>query len=217
MTRFHDTINNPIFESIIIIYFEHIYLMKLIFATNNKNKIKEIKPFLTDSIKLFSLEDINCFEDIPETSNTITGNALQKAQYVYDKYGHNCFADDTGLEIESLNNAPGIYSARYAGEQKSAENNMKKVLAELNNNPNRNAQFKTVIALIINGEEILFEGIAKGKITTIKSGSEGFGYDPIFKPEGFDITFSEMSLAEKNKISHRGKAVRQLTYYLSSL
>lgn len=191
--------------------------MKLVFATNNKNKIKEIKHLLNDTTKLLSLEEINCNEEIPETSDTIAGNALQKAQYVYEKYGYNCFADDTGLEIDSLNGAPGIYSARYAGEQKSTEDNMEKVLSELNNNPNRTAQFKTVIALIINGKETLFEGIAKGNITKIKSGSEGFGYDPIFKPESYDITFSEMSLDEKNKISHRSKAVKKLVTYLASL
>lgn len=191
--------------------------MKLVFATNNKNKIKEIKHLLNDTIKLLSLEEINCNEEIPETSDTITGNALQKAQYVYEKYGCNCFADDTGLEIESLNGAPGIFSARYAGEQKSSEDNMNKVLTKLKNSSNRNAQFKTVIALIIDGKETLFEGIAKGEITNEKSGSAGFGYDPIFKPKGFNITFSEMDLAEKNKISHRGKAVNKLISYLAAL
>jgi len=184
--------------------------MQLVFATNNKNKIKEIKNLIGNSLELLSLADINCNEEIPETSETITGNALQKAQYVYDNYGYNCFADDTGLEIESLNGEPGIYSARYAGEQRDANDNMSKVLVNLKDKPNRNAHFKTVIALIIDGKETLFEGIAKGEITTTKSGSEGFGYDPIFKPEGYDITFSEMSLEEKNKISHRGKAVTQL-------
>jgi len=191
--------------------------MKLVFATNNKNKIKEIKNLLSNSIELLSLEDINCKEEIPETSDSIAGNALQKAKYVFDNYGHNCFADDTGLEIESLNGEPGIYSARYAGLQRDANDNMNKVLAKLKDENNKNAHFKTVIALIINGKETLYEGIAKGKITNKKSGTEGFGYDPIFKPIGFDITFSEMSLEEKNKVSHRGKAVRQLTDYLSSL
>jgi len=191
--------------------------MKLVFATNNKNKIKEIKNLLSNSIELLSLEDINCKEEIPETSDSIAGNALQKAKYIFDNYGHNCFADDTGLEIESLNGEPGIYSARYAGLQRDANDNMNKVLAKLKDENNKNAHFKTVIALIINGKETLYEGIAKGKITNKKSGTEGFGYDPIFKPIGFDITFSEMSLEEKNKVSHRGKAVRQLTDYLSSL
>lgn len=191
--------------------------MKLVFATNNKNKIKEIKLLLENFIELLGLEDINCHEDIPETSETIEGNALQKAKYVYEKYGYNCFADDTGLEIESLGGAPGVYSARYAGEQKLAEDNMNKVLLKLKGAENRKAQFKTVIALIIDGGEYLFEGIVQGKITKTKSGSEGFGYDPIFKPNGFNITFSEMSLDEKNKISHRGKAVQKLITYLTSL
>ncbi|MDG1475819.1 MAG: non-canonical purine NTP diphosphatase [Vicingaceae bacterium] len=188
--------------------------MQLVFATNNKNKIKEINNLIGNSIELLSLEDINCLEDIPETSDTIAGNALQKAQYVFDKYGYNCFADDTGLEIESLNNEPGIYSARYAGPQRNSNDNMDKVLAGLKNKENRNAHFKTVIALIIDGKETLFEGIAKGEITESKSGSEGFGYDPIFKPQGYEITFSEMNLDEKNKISHRAKAMKQLVNYL---
>jgi XTP/dITP diphosphohydrolase len=188
--------------------------MKLVFATNNKNKIKEINNLLGNSIELLSLEDINCFEEIPETSETIAGNALQKAQYVFEKFGYNCFADDTGLEIESLNGEPGIYSARYAGERRNARDNMDKVLDDLKDKTNRNAHFKTVIALIIDGKESLFEGIAKGEITESKSGSEGFGYDPIFKPNNYNITFSEMNLDEKNKISHRGKAVRLLTKYL---
>ncbi len=189
--------------------------MKLVFATNNKNKIKEIKNLLSDSIELLRLEDINCLEDIPETSDSIAGNALQKAQYVYNKYGYNCFADDTGLEIESLNGEPGIYSARYAGEQRDANDNMDKVLANLKDKTNRKAHFKTVIALIIDGKETLFEGVAEGEITPSKSGSEGFGYDPIFKPNNYNITFSEMNLEEKNKISHRGKAVRLLTQHLT--
>jgi XTP/dITP diphosphohydrolase len=191
--------------------------MQLVVATNNKNKVKEIENLLAGSLELLSLKDINCTEDIPETSDTIAGNALQKAKYVFDNYGYNCFADDTGLEIESLNGEPGIYSARYAGKIKSAEQNIEKVLKKLENVKNRNAQFKTVIALIIDKKETLFEGIAKGEITQIKSGSEGFGYDPIFKPQGYNNTFSEMSIDEKNKISHRGKAVKKLTEHLSSL
>jgi XTP/dITP diphosphohydrolase len=191
--------------------------MKLVFATNNKNKIKEIKTLLSSSIELLSLENINCLEEIPETSDTIAGNALQKAKYVAEKYGYNCFSDDTGLEIESLNGEPGIYSARYAGEQKSAEDNMDKVLKGLEGNKDRKAHFKTIIALIIDGKEMLFEGVSNGEITKTKSGNDGFGYDPIFQPEGYAITFSEMSLEEKNKISHRGKAVRKLIDYLSTL
>jgi XTP/dITP diphosphohydrolase len=190
-------------------------MSKLVFATNNNHKIQEIKQLLNNSIELLSLDDISCIEEIPETSNSIAGNALQKAQYVYEQYGYNCFADDTGLEIESLNGEPGIYSARYAGEHKSAEDNMEKVLSALKDKKNRSAQFKTVIALIIEGKETLFEGIVKGEITKTKSGSEGFGYDPIFKPNGFDITFSEMKMEEKNKISHRAKAIRQLKDSLS--
>ena len=189
-------------------------MLQLVFATNNKNKIKEIKKLIGDSIELLSLADINCSEDIPETSDTIAGNALQKAQYVFEKYGYNCFADDTGLEIESLNSEPGIYSARYAGTQRDANDNMAKVLTNLKDEVNRNAHFKTVIALIIDGNESLFEGIAEGEITETKSGSKGFGYDPIFKPIGYETTFSEMSLDEKNEISHRGKAVRQLSTFL---
>lgn len=188
--------------------------MKLVFATNNKNKIKEINNLIGDSIELLSLADINCHEDIPETADTIAGNALQKANYVFGKYGYNCFADDTGLEIDSLNGEPGIYSARYAGPQRDSNDNMDKVLVNLEEKPNRNAHFKTIIALIINGKESLFEGVAKGEITKHKSGSKGFGYDPIFKPEGFNATFSEMSLEEKNKISHRAKAIKKLVNWL---
>lgn len=188
--------------------------MKLVFATNNKNKIKEIKLLLDNSLEILSLEDIGCLEDIPETADTIEGNAIQKAKYVYDKFGYNCFADDTGLEIEALNGEPGIYSARYAGEQKNAEDNMNKVLEKLQGKTNRKAQFKTVIALIINGKTTCFEGVAKGEMTTQKSGSKGFGYDPIFKPSGYELTFSEMDLDLKNQISHRAKAVAQLSNYL---
>ena len=191
--------------------------MKLVFATNNKNKIKEIKALLPDSLTILSLDDIGCHEDIPETADTITGNALQKAKHVFDKYGYNCFADDTGLEIEALNGEPGIYSARYAGPQRDANDNMDKVLANLKGKDNRSAHFKTVIALIIEDSTTLFEGVANGEITTTKSGVEGFGYDPIFKPKGYDITFSEMSLEEKNKISHRGKATQQLIQHLNRL
>ena len=188
--------------------------MKLVFATNNKNKIKEIKNLVGNSIELLSLEDINCLEEIPETADTIAGNALQKAKHVFDNYGYNCFADDTGLEIDALNGEPGIYSARYAGEAKSAEANMEKVLTKLKGKSDRKAKFITVIALIIDGKETLFEGVAKGEMTASKSGFEGFGYDPIFKPEGHAITFSEMNLTEKNKISHRAIATKQLINFL---
>ncbi len=188
--------------------------MKLVFATNNKNKIKEIKNLIGNSIELLSLAAIGCDVELPETSSTLKGNALQKAQYVYDNFGYNCFADDTGLQIDALNGNPGVYSARYAGLNCNSDNNMDKVLLELKHKTNRNAQFKTVIALIIDGKKSFFEGSVKGKIITKKCGVDGFGYDPIFKPDGYDITFSEMDLDEKNKISHRAKAVKQLANWL---
>lgn len=189
-------------------------MIKLVFATNNKNKIKEIKHLIGNSIELLSLEDIGCLEDIPETADTIEGNAIQKAKYVYDNYGYNCFADDTGLEIEILNGEPGVFSARYAGDQKDANDNMDKVLEKLIAESNRNAHFKTVIALIINGELTCFEGIVNGEITRSKSGQDGFGYDPIFKPNGYEKTYSEMDLDEKNKISHRAIATKKLIQFL---
>ncbi len=191
--------------------------MKLVFASNNKNKIAEIKQMLPQSIELLSLEDIGCTEDIPETSNTIEGNAILKANYVTEKYGFNCFADDTGLEVESLNGAPGVYSARYAGEAKNADANMDKLLSELKDKENRNAQFKTVITLNINGEQHLFEGIIKGQIITEKRGNKGFGYDPIFVPEGFQSTFAEMEMSEKATLSHRGIATRKLIEFLKTI
>lgn len=188
--------------------------MQLVSATNNANKIKEIKQLLPTSLNLLSLQEINCLVDIPETSNTIMGNAIQKAQYVYNNYGYNCFADDTGLEVEVLKGEPGVYSARYAGEHKNADDNMDLLLSKLYEKENRKARFITVIALIIDGEVNCFEGIVDGTITKEKSGKEGFGYDPIFKPNGYNITFSEMELDEKNKISHRGIAVRKLVDFL---
>lgn len=191
-------------------------MIKLVFATNNENKIKEINALLTNSIKLLSLKDIGCHEDIPETSDTIKGNAILKARYVYEKYGYNCFADDTGLEINSLNGEPGVFSARYAGEEKDPGKNMDKVLQKLASQKDRTAQFKTVVALVIKGETTTFEGIIEGKITTEKHGKDGFGYDPIFKPNGYEITFAEMPLSEKNNISHRGRAVKKLINFLNS-
>jgi XTP/dITP diphosphohydrolase len=188
--------------------------MKLVFASNNKNKILEIQSMLPKSIQIISLDEINCFEEIPETSETIEGNAILKANYVTQKYGFDCFADDTGLEVESLNNEPGVFSARYAGEQKNADDNMNKLLANLEDKTNRSAQFKTVIALNLNGKQHLFTGIAKGEITLEKTGNQGFGYDPIFQPENFKETFAQLSLAIKNKISHRGKATLQLIDFL---
>ena len=188
--------------------------MKLVFATNNQNKVNEIKSLLGEGIEIVSLKDIGCNEELPETQETLEGNALQKARYVADNYNVNCFADDTGLEIESLNGAPGVYSARYAGENCVAEDNMTKILSELDGKENRKAKFRTIVALILKGEEHSFEGQIDGSITDSKSGSDGFGYDPIFQPNGFDITFSEMSMAEKNAISHRGKAVAKLVEFL---
>mgnify|MGYP003689699041 FL=1 len=166
--------------------------MKLVFATNNPNKLSELQALVPQGIEILSLKEINCNEELPETNPTLEGNALQKAQYVYQNYGFNCFADDTGLGIEALCGAAGVYSARYAGEDCKAEDNMKKVLTKLENKDNRNAKFRTVIALIIKGKENLFEGECSGKITKTKSGAEGFGYDPIFTPEGNEITFDEM-------------------------
>ena len=190
--------------------------MKLVFATNNKNKIKEVQKLIPQHLSLLSLEDIGCHEDIPETKDTIEGNALQKAQYVKLHYGYDCFADDTGLEVSALNGAPGVYSARYAGEEKNAEANMQKLLSALSGKNNRTAQFKTVIALIMENETTLLTGICKGEIIHEKRGDGGFGYDPIFKPEGFDETFAEMDLDVKNIIGHRGKATKKLLDHLSN-
>jgi XTP/dITP diphosphohydrolase len=191
--------------------------MKIVFASNNKNKIKEIQQLLPDSIKIMSLESIGCFEEIPETANTIEGNAIQKANYITEKYGLDCFADDTGLEVAALDGEPGVLSARYAGNQRSDEDNMTKLLKNLSDKPNRSAQFKTVIALNLRGKQYLFTGIAGGEIILEKRGTAGFGYDPIFKPENYQETFAEMDLSLKNKISHRGKAVQQLITFLHSI
>jgi XTP/dITP diphosphohydrolase len=188
--------------------------MKLVFASNNKNKVQEIRHQLPADIELLSLEDIGCLEDIPETADTIEGNAILKADYVTKNYGYECFADDTGLEVDALNGAPGVYSARYAGEEKSAEANMDRLLAELQGNNNRQAQFKTVIALNLNGQQHLFTGIVAGNITQQKAGNEGFGYDPIFMPVGLNLTFAQVSLTEKALLSHRGRAVKQLIEFL---
>ncbi|MFC0777967.1 non-canonical purine NTP diphosphatase [Flavobacterium sp. HJSW_4] len=190
--------------------------MNLVFASNNKNKIAEIQSMLPENIKILSLEDINCLEDIPETADTIEGNAILKADYVTQKYGYDCFADDTGLEVNALNGEPGVYSARYAGEQKNADDNMNKLLNALENKEDRSAQFKTVITLNLEGKQYLFTGIAKGEITPVKTGTNGFGYDPIFKPENFDETFAQLPLETKNTIGHRGKAVKQLIDFLNA-
>jgi len=190
--------------------------MKLVFASNNKNKIREIQLLLPETIQLLSLEDIGCNEEIPETADTIEGNAILKADYVTQKYGYNCFADDTGLEVKALNGEPGVFSARYAGAQKDANDNMDKLLLNLRDKINRTAQFKTVIALNLNGEQTLFTGIIKGKIIETKIGTNGFGYDPIFVAEGYDKTFAELTIEEKSDISHRGLAVKQLVDFLNS-
>ena len=189
--------------------------MKICFATNNQNKLKEIREALKNKVEILSLSDINCFDELPENQNTLEGNSREKAEYVTKKFKVSCFADDTGLEIEALNGEPGVYSARYAGEPSNSQNNIDKVLNKLSSESNRKAQFRTIITLILDGEEHQFEGTAKGQITTQRSGEDGFGYDPIFIPDGYDITFAEMSVDQKNKISHRGIAVRKLIDYLS--
>ena len=188
--------------------------MKLVFASNNKNKIQEIQALVSNSIQILSLEEIGCTEDIPETADTIEGNAILKANYVTEKYGYDCFADDTGLEVYALNGAPGVYSARYAGEQKDANDNMDKLLDELKDKSNRKANFKTVIALNLNGKQNLFTGIINGKIIEEKIGTNGFGYDPIFVAEGYEKTFAELTMEEKSTISHRGIAVKELILFL---
>lgn len=190
--------------------------MKLVFATNNLNKIKEVQALIPEHITLLSLKDIGCLEDIPETQDTIEGNAIQKSEYIKTNYGYDCFADDTGLEVETLNGEPGVYSARYAGEQRNAHENMDKLLFKLNGKPNRNAQFKTVISLQLHNKEYTFTGICKGEITHQKNGKQGFGYDPIFKPIGYHITFAEMDLSLKNLIGHRGRAISKLITFLNS-
>lgn len=191
--------------------------MKIVFASNNKNKIHEIQSMLPENIQIVSLESIGCFEEIPETADNIEGNAILKANYITQKYGFDCFADDTGLEVDSLNGQPGVFSARYAGEQKNADDNMDKLMKELSGKPNKNAQFKTVIALNFKGKQHLFVGIASGKITSEKMGTCGFGYDPIFKPSGYEKTFAELSLEVKNEISHRGKATKLLIEFLQKV
>ncbi len=190
--------------------------MKLVFATNNPNKLKEVQEMLPNTIELLSLSDINCYDEIDETEMSLEGNATLKADYITQKYGYDCFADDTGLEVESLNGKPGVYSARFAGEPSNSENNMQKLLTELKNKSNRNAQFRTAVSLNINDANFLFEGICKGAILEKKQGEKGFGYDPIFKPENNTNSFAEMSSEEKNIISHRGIAIKKLVSFLSS-
>ncbi|WP_313806443.1 non-canonical purine NTP diphosphatase [Flavobacterium sp.] len=192
-------------------------MLQLVFASNNKNKIKEIQQLVPSDIRILSLEDIGCDVDIPETAETIEGNAILKANYVTKNYGYPCFADDSGLEVDALNGEPGVYSARYAGLQRNDDDNMIKVLTNLQNQSNRKANFKTVIALNLNGEQHLFTGIINGEIIHEKRGTNGFGYDPIFVAEGYHKTFAELSMEEKSAISHRGKAVKQLISYLQKM
>lgn len=192
--------------------------MKLVFATNNKHKLDEVRKITSHHpVEIVSLAEINCFDDIPETADTLEGNALQKAHYIQEKFGLNCFADDTGLEVEALHNAPGVYSARYAGPEHDSEANMKKLLHEMEGKENRKARFRTVIALVWNGKTYTFDGIVNGTITTTKRGENGFGYDPIFIPEGYEQTFAELGNDIKNQISHRAKAVEKLDEFLTQL
>ena len=188
---------------------------KFVFATNNTHKLEEVTAILGDKIELLSMKDIHCHADIPETADTLEGNALLKARYIFENYNMDCFADDTGLEVEALNGAPGVYSARYAGDAHNSEANMRKLLQDMEGIENRKAQFRTVFALIINGKEHLFEGIVKGEITKHRCGSSGFGYDPVFIPEGYTQTYAEMGNTLKNKISHRALATNKLCNFLS--
>jgi XTP/dITP diphosphohydrolase len=191
--------------------------MKLVFATNNEHKLTEIREMLGDRFELVSLSDIGCDEDIPETRDTLEGNASQKACYIFEKFGLDCFADDTGLEVEALGMAPGVYSARYAGPQRNSSDNIKRLLSELDKINNRKARFRTVISLIMNGNETLFEGIVDGEILRETRGEMGFGYDPVFQPESLNFSFAEMDLTDKNEISHRGRAFNKLINYLKKL
>lgn len=186
----------------------------LVFATNNLHKLEEVRDILGGSFRIASLKEIGCIDDIPETADTLEGNALQKARYVKDKFGYDCFADDTGLEVEALGGAPGVFSARYAGLGHDSEANMRKLLKELEGKTNRQAQFRTVVALILEGREYTFEGIVRGTILTERRGTAGFGYDPVFVPEGYAETFAEMGSEEKNRISHRARAVQKLADFL---
>ncbi len=188
--------------------------MKIVFATNNKNKVKEVKALLPDHIEILSLEDIGCKDEIVEDADTIEGNARIKADYITEKYGYDCFADDTGLEVDALNGAPGVYAARYAGNEATYEDNVQKMLREMKDKTNRKARFITVVALNLQGKQYLFKGVCEGKILEENRGDAGFGYDPIFQPEGFKRSFAEMDLEEKGKVSHRGKAIKELITFL---
>ena len=188
--------------------------MKLVFATNNLNKLKEVQEILSDSIEVLSLKDIGCFEDVEETEATLEGNARLKADHITKNYGYHCFADDTGLEVDALDGKPGVYSARYGGEHGNSEKNMQKLLKELHGKVNRKAQFRTAVALNLENKQYLFEGICEGEILAEKTGTGGFGYDPIFKPTESSVSFAEMNSEEKNKISHRGIAIQKLVDFL---
>lgn len=192
-------------------------MKQLVFATNNAHKLDEIRAILGNKMEVLSLADIHCFDDIPETADTLDGNALIKARYVYEKYGYDCFADDTGLEVEALHGAPGVHTARYAyPDRHDPEANTQKLLAELDGQENRRARFRTAIALIQAGEEHLFEGVVEGEIPTEKRGTQGFGYDPVFIPEAEGLTFAELGVEVKNRISHRARAVEKLCRFLEN-
>lgn len=189
-------------------------MKEIVFATNNRHKLEEIRAIIGDQLRVLGLEDIGCREEIPEDAPTLEGNASIKAWHVFRRYGRNCFADDTGLETEALGGKPGVKSARYAGDDCNPENNIVKLLSELDIHGNRKARFRTVISLVVDGEEKQFEGIVNGNILDAKRGNGGFGYDPVFQPDGYEVSFAQMALEEKNRISHRGEAVRKLVDYL---
>jgi XTP/dITP diphosphohydrolase len=190
-------------------------LKKIVFATNNVHKLEELRKLTEGKIEILSLKDIDCYDDIPETADTLEGNALIKARWVKERYGYDCFADDTGLEVDALDGEPGVYSARYAGDNHDSEANMRLLLSKLHGEKNRSARFCTVIALIEGDQEFIMDGIVEGEITLESSGQNGFGYDPVFRPEGCDMTFAEMGADLKNRISHRGRAVSKLIKYFS--
>ena len=192
-------------------------MKKIVFATNNAHKLQEVSLYLKNLYEVVSLKDIGFNQDIPEPYNTLEKNALTKSQTIFDKYQIDCFSDDTGLEVEALNGAPGVFSARYAGEDCSFQDNVDKMLAEMKGQTNRKARFRTVVSLILNGEKYYFEGIVNGHIAEVETGTDGFGYDPIFVPEGLNTSFAEMNLEDKNKISHRGRAMAKLVDFLKSI
>jgi XTP/dITP diphosphohydrolase len=205
----HDPLSKPTFDQN--------FNMKLVFATNNLHKLEEVQGLMPAEIELLTLKDIGCFEDIEETATTLEGNAQIKTDHVKQKYGYDCFGDDTGLEVEALNGAPGVYSARYAGEDATFSDNVEKMLFELKNHDNRKARFRTIVSLYFKGQQYFFEGICDGRIEEERYGTKGFGYDPIFKPEGFDLTFAQMDMATKGKISHRGLAIDKLINFFNKL